>query len=474
MASAFGDNWQDEYYIWDCAAGTGNLLAGLTNKYNLWASDIEQGNVETMQSLIDIDDNLNLLSSHVFQFDFLNDKFNILPQSLKDIIDDPEKRKKLIIYINPPYAEVSSKDVKGKVGVNQSKIHDKYGLSLGTAGRELFAQFLTRIYFELDGCKIGEFSTLKSLTGSAFDNFRNYYMAKLLKCFIMPAYTFDNVKGNFPTGFKIWDTAEKSKFSMIVSDVYDENNIQLPNKTFFSLNKDQFINKWISEYKKLSDNPIGYMDGINGNDFQHNNIVYICNTKEQLPNPRGIWVTEKNLIEISMYFFSRHCFEHTWINHNDQFLYPNDKYKTDSEFKYNCIVYTLFHVKNAIQSKYGTNHWIPFTEQEVNAKDKFQSNFMSDFLKGKTFSPEAQAVLNSGRELWRYYHSKIANNRTASVDASFYDIREFFQHRSEKGTMNQKSDDDTYNALIKDLRQNLLVLAEKIKPKVYEYGFLVE
>ena len=31
MAEYFGENYQDEYYIWDCAAGTGNLLAGLTN-----------------------------------------------------------------------------------------------------------------------------------------------------------------------------------------------------------------------------------------------------------------------------------------------------------------------------------------------------------------------------------------------------------------------------------------------------------
>jgi hypothetical protein len=99
---------------------------------------------------------------------------------------------------------------------------------------------------------------------------------------------------------------------------------------------------------------------------------------------------------------------------------------------------------------------------------------MSDFLKEKNFGREAQEVLNSGRELWRYYHSKIINNRTAPVDASFYDIREFFQGRSEKGTMKQKSDDETYNSLIKSLRQNLSILAEKIKPKVYEYGFLVE
>jgi hypothetical protein len=40
--------------------------------------------------------------------------------------------------------------------------------------------------------------------------------------------------------------------------------------------------------------------------------------------------------------------------------------------------------------------------------------------------------------------------------------------------MKQKSDDETYNALIKDLRQKLSVLAKKIKPKVYEYGFLLE
>jgi len=69
---------------------------------------------------------------------------------------------------------------------------------------------------------------------------------------------------------------------------------------------------------------------------------------------------------------------------------------------------------------------------------------------------------------------KIAWHRNAPIDASFYDIREFFQGRCEKGAMKTKSTDETYNGLIKDLRQNLSVLAEKIKPKVFEYGFLLE
>ena len=104
MADYFGENYQDEYYIWDCAAGTGNLLAGLTNKYNIYASTLDMAEHKTA----------NLLKDHIFQFDFLNDDFSQLPQSLQDIINDPEKRKKLILYINPPYAEAGN--VKQRTG----------------------------------------------------------------------------------------------------------------------------------------------------------------------------------------------------------------------------------------------------------------------------------------------------------------------------------------------------------------------
>jgi hypothetical protein len=38
--------------------------------------------------------------------------------------------------------------------------------------------------------------------------------------------------------------------------------------------------------------------------------------------------------------------------------------------------------------------------------------------------------------------------------------------------MNPKSGDESYNNRIADLRRNLKVLAEKIEPKVYDYGFL--
>ena len=98
----------------------------------------------------------------------------------------------------------------------------------------------------------------------------------------------------------------------------------------------------------------------------------------------------------------------------------------------------------------------------------------------KQFSPEATAVFNAGRDLWTYYHAQkfpssggVAEGRGGyNVNASLYDIREYFQGRNEKGRMNSRSEDETYSALLGVLRLNLKTLAEVIKPKIYDYEFL--
>lgn len=48
LTKAFGKNWQSEYYVWDCAAGTGNLLNGLTEKSRIWASTLDLQDVRVM------------------------------------------------------------------------------------------------------------------------------------------------------------------------------------------------------------------------------------------------------------------------------------------------------------------------------------------------------------------------------------------------------------------------------------------
>ncbi len=90
--------------------------------------------------------------------------------------------------------------------------------------------------------------------------------------------------------------------------------------------------------------------------------------------------------------------------------------------------------------------------------------------KSLVFSEEATAVFDAGRELWKYYHAQ----KEVNVNASLYDIREYFQGRNDKGRMNARSEDANYTALIKELRNKLSLLSDKIKPKVYEYEFLKE
>ena len=485
-----GENWQDEYYVWDCAAGTGNLLVGLTNKYNIYASTLDQADVNVMHERIK--HGANLLEKHVFQFDFLNDDYSKLPQSLQDIINDPEKRKKLIIYINPPYAEAGNRYTISGTGnhkeetSNNNKTYEKYKNKIGKASNELFTQFLARIYAEIPNCKIANFSKLKNLQSSNFKNFRNFFRAKLEKIFLVPANTFDNVKGKFPIGFFIWNLEVTEVFKNIISDVHNKYGEFTREKSLNSPDDFKLINIWIKSFKHFRENSsfIGKI-GVARNDMQNKGLVNISHFAD-----RGLNITKDTLIIDSLFFTAQVSIDATWINDRDQFLWPNDGWQTDIEFQNDCLAYALFHGQNRISSNQGTNHWIPFTEQEVDAKEKFDSHFMTDFINGKIklnseadlfndsteqatkreFSEEAQAVFDAGRELWTYYHAQ----KDINVNASLYDIREHFQGRNDKGRMNSTSDDKKYTEYITNLRYQLNILADKIKPKIYEYGFLKE
>ncbi|MBO4698772.1 hypothetical protein J5690_04070 [bacterium] len=385
LSDVLGENWQDEYYIWDCCAGTGNLLNGLTNYRNVWASTLDKADVDVM---IDrVNNGWNMFENHIFQFDFLNDDFDKLPEELRKIVSDEKKRKKLVIYINPPYAEAGdTKQLTGKgknktdVAVTQ-KTYSAYFDKIGIAGRELYAQFFMRIYCEIPGCILGEFSTLKILQAPNFEEFRCNFRAKLEKSFLVPAWTFDNVKGDFPIGFFVWNCGQQETFNSTIADVFDNSGQNLGTKTLLSNSKQPTLTDWmISTRNRNSSLMLGFNYSA-ANDMQHNNYNRIETKKELFPSPRGTVVTDKNIVETGIYFAVRHCIEATWLNDRDQFLYPNDGWKTDLEFQSDCLAFTLFHGQNRISSEHGENHWIPFTEQEIGCKKAFKTHFMSDFIR---------------------------------------------------------------------------------------------
>lgn len=488
LTDELGENWQDEYYIWDCCAGTGNLLNGLTNYRNVWASTLDKQDVDVMKDRIS--NGWKMFENHIFQFDFLNDDFSKCPDELQEILNDEEKRKKLVIYINPPYGEGDSKVGKGRSGIAISKIQEKYSNEMGYSKRELYIQFIIRIYKEISNCKLGLFSTLTHLQGSKFFSIRNSFLAELKKIFLVPANTFDNVDGEFPIGFQIWDCEKQEKFKNFKADLFDKDGLFIGTKTIFAYDNYKYINDWTLDFIEKNktyeqENSIANIIGVS-NDFQNQSSVCIENPNKPWNHKYQWQITKNNLLQSSIYYSVRKCINHTWINHNDQFLFPKDDWNHDCKFIGNCLIYTIFGDKNRL-CKVFKNDWIPFTESQVGCKKSFKSHFMSDFLQGKIkleiegdmftetktetvkieLSPIAQSVYDSGLELWKYYHSQLR----ANPDASFYDIREYFQG-TKNGKMNKTSNDEKYTELISDLRNKMKLLAKEIEPKVYEYGFL--
>ena len=509
LAKTFGEDWQDEYYVWDNSAGTGNLLSGLLNKDNIWASTLDKADVDIMYDRIE--NGANLWKEQVFQFDFLNDDFvpvsrgGKLPDKLFEIINDQEKRKKLIFLINPPYGEAGNvrtrtrkgtvNEVENKAGVKESKMNERFKEILGgTALNEKYIQFFARIYADVPGCKMAAFVKPKYICGTYAKKFREFWQAEYLGGFATPARTHDNCTGNYPICLFIWDLAVKKDFpEKVPCDIFNKNEEYVGVKNFYSYKGKKYIIEWLRKYYDKNGEKIAHLRML-GTDMQNCQGVYIIGqlSANDIREQKYTIITKNNLVEMSIYFAVRKVIPADWLNDRDQFLAPNRKWKDDIEFQNDCLAYTLFHGQNKISSGEGTNHWIPFTEKEVGSEKRFESRFMSDVRAGKVnlaandevvlldkrkkppksaplkFSREASAVFAAGLELWRYYHSQSRVN----ANASFYDIREHFQGRNDKGKMNNTSNDETYNELIANLRSALKTLAKKIEPKVYDYGFL--
>jgi hypothetical protein len=325
---------------------------------------------------------------------------------------------------------------------------------------------MARIYREIPECKLAVFSKLKFVCTQNFIKFRKFFNADYKAGFAVRADTFDNVQGKFPIAFTLWDLQGKRFPEYIDVDVPETGEKKRYWDDFY-----KSINHWIRTFGNIREKNRGLLI-CESPDFQKIHQPYLTLSSDTRKT-RQFFCTDKTISIATIYFAVRLCIEPTWLNDRDQFLYPNnDGWKADTEFQNDCLAFTLFHGQNRISAAEGVNHWIPFTEQEVDAGEKFESNFMSNYIKEKTFSDEANSVLKAGLELWRYYHKTTKGNNAAPVNASFYDIREYFQGRSANGKMNNKSADETYNKIIKTVRNNVKLLAQKIEPKIYAYGFL--
>ena len=306
LAQTLGEGWQENYIIWDMCCGVGNLELKHSNPRNLFMSTLDQQDIDNIRAR-------NLFpGAEIFQYDYLNDDItdfgeieyaanSNMPLALRQALADAKAgaagAKKILVLINPPYAETGSGIGKGdtnKRGVERTRINSLMrDMDIGYASKELFVQFLVRIQQEIPAAIVAMFSTMKYVNAPNFEGFRNYWKPAYLDGFVLHSRAFDSLKGDFPIGFLIWDTTRKAPVSGMTVDALDKGGTVLGRKNFVVTPSNRLLNVWmdrpvangrpalpLSNALTISKNPrqkrqcvgsLGYLYASN-NDLQHAGI----------------------------------------------------------------------------------------------------------------------------------------------------------------------------------------------------------
>jgi hypothetical protein len=235
---------------------------------------------------------------------------------------------------------------------------------------------------------------------------------------------------------------------------------------------------------KDSKNPIGI-----GLVFDTNNIgnsvsgVYF-NNGVKTNNKRMISVGYDNFRKSQTYFTARRLITSTWINQKDEFLVPVKDHKDYQQFENDSLIYSLFHSQNAVLSTNNScNEFFWMSKNQIkelsdecgydnlhNDARTSSNRYVYELLFGEEriydkLSPEAKLVLNKATELVEKsmeLRQEMADdeNHLDSWDAGYAQLRliwkEYFQED------------------FKEFRQLYKNLEDRMRPLVYELGFLMK
>ncbi|MEQ1600052.1 MAG: hypothetical protein ABL880_11885 [Methylotenera sp.] len=542
LAETLGDNWQKNYIVWDMCCGVGNLEVKHSNPRNIYMSTLDVADVDVMKAT------KTCVAAQRFQYDYLNDDItddgkidysltNKVPAGLRQAIAEG---KKILVLINPPYAEATSGDTssggENKTGVAKTKFADVGMANYGKASNELYTQFLARIAIEIPTATIAMFSTLKYVIAPTLEVFRNKWNAKYLNGFAVHSQAFDGLNGEFPIGFLIWDTNQNAKkraqLTEIKVEILDKNSQPIGEKLFYNMPNVSLLTEWVVRPKTNMVNALPLKNAIapatasrdlRGTKWADGALAWLNCAGSDLQNAstktmlfssgygsgRGFFVTEENVEKAAIIFSVRRLIKPTWLNDRDQFLQPTEP--LSDEFKTDCLMWMLFNGSNLTASANNlewnnqtwsiVNHFIPFTEAEVNAPARFESDFMVQYLAviasnakqsmlhkteeldcraqinpglamtaSNRLSLEANAVLNAGRILWQAYfaHTDVRTVRDEfklnRPDVGWYQIRNALKARNASGDFTPV-DFSTFETAYK-------ALGDKLRPQVYALGFL--
>jgi hypothetical protein len=522
IGEAFGENWKDEYVVWDPACGTLNLTRDYKFK-ELYCSTIEESDIQTA-------DQMKYNPEAVkFQYDFLNDgivggKIDIegdlkLPEGLKQALLEG---KKMIVLMNPPYGRASS-DITGKgssrTGLASTKIGEMMNEeNYGQSSSQLYSQFLYR-FSKSNNIKICLFSPPLFLSGSHFTEFRNKFnkIFGMKSGFLMNSGEFDGTS-DWGLSFTIWDIASENRSNFILKTLKSDNfgNIYyLFDKSIYNLDNIKSASKWVrdgivglsqvyphlssaivikeSSKAKLVSNSLGYSI-LKGNSVMHNN--QLCTVLSScFSDGNGFSITKDNLFKFTSLFVARRSISGSfasWSNWYDEYMVPNESHTDWQQFQYDSIIYSLFESKSNQSSLRQIDYkgkkwdikneffWMSREEMMNMAEKKYFDDIYRDARSSderyvytllhkdglyEKLSPDAKEVLDMATELVKksfamrqVIHEEHPEYHLNTWDAGWYQIKLILKQ--------------FYLEDLKTFTKKYKEFEDRMRPLVYELGFL--
>lgn len=359
-------------------------------------------------------------------------------------------------------------------------------------------QFLHRIMIELPSATLAMFSKLKYVNAPNFAEFRRRWTAEYLNGFVVHSRAFDGLKGDFPIGFLIWNLGNSTPEQLIDTIALDRAGDAIAEKVFYREMPRAPLADWIRRPRsnnepalplknaltpttstkdvrgdRWADGAIGSMI-VFGNDLQH--AAQTALLSSGYGNAGAFFVTRDNLWQAAIIFAVRRLIKPTWLNDRDQFVQPSEP--ISETFKSDCLMWMLFNGSNLTVGANGlywggrdwslVNRFLPFTEAEVGATGRFESDFMTQYISGMAFSPEAQTVVDRARELFSRFHAtafprKIRDDlKLGRPDAGWYQVRRALEAYS-----------DTELTDFNPMKTAYSTLSDKLRPMVFSLGFLL-
>ena len=471
-----GVHWKDNYVVYDCCCGTKNLTRDYRFK-ELYCSTLEQAE-------LDISKNYNK-EAISFQFDFLNDSLDDLKVKAPGLLEAFELNKPICFFINPPYGTTTSFKGLATVGVSRTVISNHIKL------KEFITQFLYRIYllqsqFNITNVKICIFHNPKWLCGQNYKNFRKVFFENFeyLSGCMFRASEFANVSSSWGICFSIFNSCKSSDNSIfkhtLIESTQDYSIREVGDKLLYNNDNHVFsVAKFVERNRKTNANVLAVLM-CPGNDVQNNGATFI-NSNCSYNAGGSHFITESNYEDCVSVLAARNLISTNWVIDKDEYMQPNENAPEYKQYIKDAVVYTIFGNQKSYRGENGyNNEFFWMSKQEMlDLAEKYNNDYTYEdalnseerfvYLKLQEIkddlSPEAMAVLDKAtdlvkssfkyREMFNESHPEYQIN---NWDAGWYQI---------KALLKEFMPDD-----LKEFRVLYKQLADKMRPTIYELGFL--